>query len=90
MEMKPEQLLDRVCDRKTFLEFAWALQSEAAQAQQIIWDEPEKHKYDDPLGWAHLDVGHFLGEVLTRFEGHEGELTWKDLADWLWCGKIIE
>jgi hypothetical protein len=83
-------LMERVSDRESFLEFAWALQQEAEDAQQLVWDNPEKFKYADPLGWAHLDVGHFLGVVLNSFEEHEGDFSWKDLAEALWSGKIIE
>jgi hypothetical protein len=83
------ELLDRVDDRNSFLEFARALQSEAEKAVDVARNDPRG--YIDALGWAHLDIGHFLGEVLSQLDEHgDKAITWRDVAEWLWSGGIIE
>jgi hypothetical protein len=90
--MTPFELLERVVDKATFLEFSWAMVEEAAQAEQLAREQPEKYKYDDPLGWAHLQVSEVLGQLTVRIEEHPDDqpFTWKDAAEYLWCAKIIE
>jgi hypothetical protein len=91
MDMGPEDLLDRVVDKETFLAFAWAMCEEAEQAEQLCRDNPEKFRYDDPLGWAHLSASGVLGGLISELEGHgDKPITWRDAAEFLYRTKIIE
>lgn len=90
--MKPEDLLDLVVDKKTFLEFAWAMVHEAECAEELVRDKPEAYMYQDPMGWAHLTASNALGKIISCIEEHPDAqpFTWKDAAEFLYLAKIIE
>jgi hypothetical protein len=93
--MRPEDLLDTVHDRESFITFALALAEERDRAEQIELDNPGTYIVDGALGWMNGSIGQFIGAGLTHFEPAPGEKpietpTWKDLAMFLYCGKIIE
>jgi hypothetical protein len=90
--MNPEQLLDGVVDKETFLAFAWAMYHEAERGEALREENPEKYKYDDPLGWVHLSASGVLGHIIACIAEHPDDqpFTWKDAADFLYRAKIIE
>jgi hypothetical protein len=93
--MRPEDLLDTVHDRESFIAFASALAEERDRAEQIERDNPGTYIIDGALGWMNGSIGQFIEAGLTHFEPAPDEKpietpTWKDLAMFLYCGKIIE
>nr|WP_255712954.1 hypothetical protein [Rhodopirellula sp. JC740] len=94
--VRPEDLLDTVCDRESFIAFVEALASERERAQQIEREHPNRYVVDGALGWMNGDIQSYLYASLDYFA--EGPLkdppatepSWKMLAEFLWCGKIIE
>ena len=94
--IRPEPLLDGVCDRESFIAFVQALADERELAQEIERDNPDRYIVDGALGWMSSDIPQFLGAAVDYFA--EGPLkepipdqpTWKMFAEILWCGKIIE
>jgi len=93
--MRPEDLLDDVHDRESFIAFALALAEERDRAERIERENPNTYIIDGALGWMNGSIGGFIGAGLSHFEPGIGEKpidvpTWKDLAMFLYCGKIIE
>lgn len=90
-----EQLLDEVTDRESFLTFASALAAERRRAEELERENPELYIVDGALGWMNGSIGQFIEHGLTRFEPAPGQEpietpSWKNLAEFLYCGKIIE
>jgi hypothetical protein len=93
--MRPEDLLDNVHDRESFVAFAWALAEERDRAEEIERANPNVYIVDGALGWMNGSIGQFIGAGLTHFEPRLGEKlieipTWQDLAMFLYLGKIYE
>jgi hypothetical protein len=93
--MLPDVLLDSAHDRESFIAFALTLAEERDRSEQFLRDKPDTHIVDGALGWMNGSIGQFIGAGLTHLEPAPGEepietLTWKDLAMFLYCGKIIE
>ena len=92
--MSLAELLDKVVDLPTFAAFVWALVEERERAQQIERAEPERY-FDGALDWKNADIANYLGACMSYFEmdeeAFEGkEPTWRDLAEFLYHGKIWE
>lgn len=90
-----EQLLDEVKDRESFIVFALALAEERDRAEKFERENPDVYVVDGALGWMNGSIGQFIGAGLSHFEPAFGEKsietpTWKDLAEFLYCGKTIE
>ena len=93
--MKPEDLLDKVCDRESFIAFAMALAAERQQAAQIEAENPDIYVLDGALGWKNGCIAQFIENGLAHFDpDDDGRVietpSWKDIAMFLYCGKIIE
>ena len=91
----PEELLDRVTDRDSFIAFVEALAAERADAAAIERANPQTYVVDGALDWKNGDIGGFLYAALRYFEPGpyhlpESEPSWRVFAEILWCGKIIE
>lgn len=91
----PEELLDRVVDRKSFVEFVTALAEERGEAEQMERDEPVRHQVGGAHNWQNGSISSFLYASLAYFDSkpfHEPESapSWKMLADILYYGKIYE
>ena len=94
--VRPDDLLDAVCDRDSFIAFVNALASERERAQEIEREHPERYVVDGALGWMNGDIQSFLYATLDYFA--DGPLkdpvptdpSWKMMAEILWCGKIVE
>ena len=93
---RPEELLDAVHDRETFIAFVRCLADERSAAQKIEADNPHGHIVDGAMGWANGDIPNFLYGCLEYFtdgplrEPPASEPSWRAFADFLYCGKIIE
>jgi hypothetical protein len=93
--MTPEQLLDLVHDRDSFIEFVRALAEERDEAEKLEQKEPKRYILDGASDWKNGDVASFLYGALDYFSEkpfHSPEKTpsWKMFADFLYHGKIIE
>jgi ribosomal protein L40E len=91
----PEELLDRVIDRKSFVEFVTALAEERGEAEQMERDEPVRYQLGGAHNWQNGSISSFLYASLAYFDSkpfHEPESapSWKMLADILYYGKIYE
>ncbi len=91
----PEELLERVTDRDSFIAFVQALADERDEAAGIERDIPQAHMVDGAHNWKNADIAEFLYAALEYFEPkpfHEPETepSWRMFAEFLWCGKIIE
>lgn len=93
---RPEDLLDRVADRASFIAFVTALAAEREHAEKIENANPKSYIVDGALDWKNGDIPNFLYAALEYFT--DGPLrapipdqpNWKMFADFLYCGKIIE
>jgi hypothetical protein len=95
--MSPEELLEEVRDRESFIAFARALADERERAEQIERDNPSAYGIDGALGWHNGDISGFIFAGLAHFEDWEFNdeqpietPTWQDLAKFLFCGKVVE
>lgn len=95
--MSPEELLDLVHDRESFLEFAQALADERRRAEGIEEQQgPVATQWGvGALGWNNTCISLFIEGAMSHFDPDpEGRIvkspTWKDLAEFLYRGKMIE
>ena len=91
----PEELLDRVVDRKSFIEFVIALAEESGEAEQMERDDPVRYQIGGAHNWQNGSISSFLNASLAYFDTkpfHEPEFTpsWRMLAEILYYGKIYE
>lgn len=93
---RPEELLENVSDRDSFIAFVQALAEERERAAQIEKDSPKTYIVDGALGWMNGDIPAFLWAALEYFaeaplkDPPESEASWRVFAEILYCGKIIE
>lgn len=92
--MTPEELLDKVLDRDSFITFVTALAAEREQAEQMERDDA-RYQFGGAHNWQNGSISSFLHASLAYFDSkpcHEPETapTWKMLADFLYHGKIYE
>lgn len=93
--MTPEDLLDKVVDRETFIEFVQALADERERARAIEKADPQRYLIDGALNWKNADIASYLYAALDYFNTkpfHKAEQnpSWRMFADFLYFGKIIE
>jgi hypothetical protein len=91
----PEELLERVTDRDSFIAFVEALADERAEAAEIERANPRAYMLDGAHNWKNAHIDAFLYAALEYFEPKpfhqpETEPSWRMFAEFLWCGKIIE
>ena len=91
----PEELLDRVTDRDSFIAFVEALAEERAAAAETERASPQAYVVDGANNWKNGDIDGFLYAALQYFEPKplhqpETEPSWRMFAEFLWCGKVIE
>ena len=72
------------------MEFAWALQQEAEQAEAQARSDAMLAAYGAPFDWQNPSVSSYLGAVVAELQESEQELTWSLAAELLWLGKIME
>jgi hypothetical protein len=93
--MKPEELLQKVCDRETFIVFVEALAVDREEAERIELENPQTYVIDGANDWKNADIASFLYAALDYFEEKpfhkpEHEPSWRMFAEFLYFGKIIE
>ncbi len=93
--MSPEERLDSVVDRESFLAFVRALIEEREEAERMERDEPERYRWGGALNWQNSEISAFLEAALNDFEPgpfHQPEWppSWKMFAEFLYFGKIYE
>ena len=93
--MRPEELLDQVRDRESFIAFVEALAAEREDAQRIERENPQRYMVDGAHDWKNAEIGEFLYAALDYFDDKpfhqpEREPSWKMFAEFLYFGKIIE
>lgn len=93
--MTPEELLDRVCDKESFVQFVRALADERVAAREEECSKGDTFYVDGALGWKNADISSFLSAALEYFEVRpfhkpESSPSWRMLAEFLYFGKIYE
>lgn len=79
--------LSEVCDRDSLCSFALDLAHERGKAEEIELQNPSS--VEPALGWVNRSISEFLRGSLTFFDAHVGnELTWQNLGQFLYWGKI--
>ncbi|HUE73241.1 MAG TPA: hypothetical protein VMP01_20310 [Pirellulaceae bacterium] len=91
----PEELLERVTDRDSFIAFVRALAEEREVAAEIERANPKAYSVDGAHNWKNGTIEDFLYAALDYFEPgryHQpiSDPSWRVFAEILWCGKIIE
>lgn len=91
----PEELLDHVRDRESFLEFVHAMIEERGRARELERAEPAKYCVDGALGWKNAEIDAFLEAACSYFQPKplqtpKSAPSWRMFAEFLYCGKIIE
>jgi hypothetical protein len=91
----PEELLDRVVDRDSFIEFARALAEERQEAEQDEQRNRVRFQLGGAREWQNGNVASFIYGALDYFSEKplhtpEKEPSWKMFADFFYHGKIIE
>ena len=87
-----ESLLGGVDSEASFILFARALAKEREDAAKIEKTDPKRYAVDGALDWKNADIASFIYAGLSAFEGRGSSSppSWKDFAEFLYCGKIIE
>jgi hypothetical protein len=93
--VSPDDLLEQVADKQTFIKFVQALAEERERAQEIENQHPNVHIIDGALGWKNGDIPSFLSAALECFIAQpvtysEHNPSWKMFAEFLYFGKIYE
>lgn len=85
-----------VVDQETFFLFAQALIEDRAAADDALAANPDQFNYASVHGWENGSIADYLGSavagVLSQRDGW-GSLngvSWRELAVFLWLGKIYE
>lgn len=90
----PEDLLSRVSDRRSFIEFLSALAEERKEAEGLVTAMPG-YETGDSQDWQNSSISSFLSGALAYFDGqpnqHSGSMpNWRMFAEILYYGKIYE
>jgi hypothetical protein len=93
--MTPEELLDQVHDRDSFIAFVEALADERADAERIERENSHGHRVDGGHNWKNADIASYLSACLDYFAEkpfHQPDANpnWRMFAEFLYFGKIIE
>jgi hypothetical protein len=94
--MSPEELLDRVRDRESFVAFVEALADERERAEALERANPGNYALalGGALNWQNGEISSFLNAALRCFDHPDNrdseEPTWRLFAEFLYFGKIYE
>lgn len=91
----PEDLLDRVVDRDSFIAFVQALADEREIAEKLERADPVGYSIDGARNWKNADIASYLYASLAYFNERpfkpaETTPSWRMFADFLYVGKIYE
>ena len=87
------QLLERVDDRESLIAFVNALAAERSAATELEKDEPIRYSMGGAYDWQNGDITSFLDgacEFLHHHVNDDDSPSWRMIAEFLWCGKIME
>lgn len=89
------ELLEAVNDLPSFMAFVAALAAEREAAEQLEREEPARYQLGGALGWQNGSISTYLEAALAYFEDSgwaesSERPTWRDLAQFLYMGKIYE
>jgi len=93
--MSPEELIDQVNDKESFVKFLDSFISDCQIAEKMERENPEMYQWGGANNWQNSSISCFLESAsVYLMEGphrHEGgDLDWKDMANFLYFGKIYE
>jgi len=91
----PEELLSKIVDRKSFVEFVTALAEERAEAEVMEREEPKRYQLGGAHNWQNGSISSFLYAALASFDSYRGledenVPNWQTFAKFLYSGKIYE
>ncbi len=91
----PEELLDEVSDRTSFIQFVKVLADERSRAAELEKENPTRYMLGGALNWQNADIASFLYGGLDSLRDKPlrrapTEPTWRAFAEFLYHGKIIE
>jgi hypothetical protein len=92
----PEVLLEAVDSRETFLAFVSALIEDRREADAKEQSDPQRYRWSGANGWQNGNIAMFLEGALAYVQSpnwpeRQSEApSWKDLAKFLFMGKIYE
>jgi hypothetical protein len=95
-EQSPEELLDKVNSRETFLAFVAALVEDRRDADAVEASDSQRYRWSGANGWQNGTIVTFLDGALAYAqspnwpERESDAPTWRDLAKFLFLGKIYE
>lgn len=86
---------DTVHDRTSFMQFIDWLCADRREAEAIERLDVERYKWGGANGWQNTSISAFLESAAVGAEaqkdfGNGPNLSWKDLAVFLYLGKIYE
>lgn len=86
---------DTVTDRDSFVQFVEYLVANRVAAYEIEKADPQRYQWGGPDGWQNTEIHAFLegalaGSMAQRDWGKAAGPTWRDLALFLYLGKIYE
>ena len=95
MIIRPEELLDEVKDRESFIRFVEALAEEREHAEEIERAYPKRYVLDGAFDWKNGDIANFLEAALfyfkpSKYHKPEENPSWQMFAEFLYFGKIYE
>ena len=96
MPRTPEEFIERVVDRATFVEFLEILSEDWFNEREIEKVQPSAPYSAGALGWEHGTIGDYLGAA-AAFGGQEGasadpvhDNPWRAAAEIILGGKSYE
>lgn len=97
-ENSPENLLDQVKDKESFLTFLQALIENREVAEKMERENPKYWQLGGANGWQNSSISAFLEAASCYFDNPNYEhrdvpsppISWHDLAVFLYFGKIYE
>jgi hypothetical protein len=87
------ELLERVNDRDSLIAFVEAFIAERESAETLESEQPHRYAMGGTLDWQNSDISSFLDGACQFLHHHvqDGDPpTWRMIAEFLWCGKIME
>src|SRR5437868_6707856 len=91
--MTSDELLEKVHNQESFLSYARALAQERREAERLEGDKPTAGPLKGEVGWRDSTISRFIESGLGHFESDGTVIespTWKDLAMFLYYGKMYE
>ncbi|MCY7346275.1 MAG: hypothetical protein LH614_08665 [Pyrinomonadaceae bacterium] len=89
--METIDYLDKVNDRESFILFIRELIKDREIARKAEAENAEKYKYGNASDWENQTIEQFLDGAVSWLEASGREdISWKLMAEFLYCGKIYE